>query len=157
MSKKQHPRGGFLEAGQMSIFWRILHQLITRYGNQPMGQPLVILTMVYLNARGMPPTMTQLCQATGLPKASVSRYVFSQIEAGLVKEMMDPNDRRRHLLVPTKKGRAEWRRQVRQMDQIFAEVEDQLREFQGEDDPRHGEELLARMTERTRNTAQRKR
>jgi len=155
MSKKR-PRGGFLEAGQMAIFWRILHLLIRRYGNQPMGQPLVILTMVYLNARGMPPTMTQLCEATGLPKASVSRYVFSQIEAGLVKETIDPNDRRRRLLVQTKKGRTEWRRQVNQMDRIFAEVEEQLSDFRGENDPRRGEELLARMTERTRNRARRK-
>ncbi len=132
----------------MAVFWRILHLLITRYGNQPMGQPLVVLTMVYLNARGIPPTMTQLCEATGLPKASVSRYVSSQIEAGLVKEKVDPKDRRRRLLVQTKKGRAEWRRQVKQMDKIFKEVDDQLQQFEGGTDPRSSKELLATMMQR---------
>lgn len=53
---------------QMAIFWRILHLLTARYGNHPMGQLLVALTMVFLNERGMPPTLTDLCEATGLPK-----------------------------------------------------------------------------------------
>lgn len=143
----------FFEAGQMAIFWSILHFMISRYGNQPMGQPLVILTMVYLNERGMPPTMTQLCQATGLPKASVSRYVSLQIEAGFVKETVDPNDRRRRGLVQTAKGRAEWKSQVREMNRIFKEIVEQVKEFRGEDDPRPAEELLEKMEKRTRNAS----
>ena len=145
----------FFEEGQMAVFWRILHLLIHRYGNNPMGQTLVVLTMVYLNDRGMPPTMTQLCEATGLPKASVSRYVASQIKSGHVEETIDPKDRRRRLLVQTKKGRAEWRWQVKQIDRIFNEVEEQLRQFHGEGDPRRAEELLKRMTQRTGKTLRR--
>jgi len=67
---------------QMGVFWRILHLITTRYGNYPMGQTLVALTMVFLNERGMPPTLTDLCKATGLPKASVSRYVSWQLREG---------------------------------------------------------------------------
>jgi DNA-binding MarR family transcriptional regulator len=149
-AKPKTKRGGFLEAGQMAVFWRILHLMVSRHGNQPMGQTLVVLTMVYLNDRGMPPTMTELCDATGLPKASVSRYVSTQISNGLVREKVDPNDRRRRMLVQTKKGRAEWLWQVDQMEKIFREVEDQMQRFERGLDPRGAEELLARMTERTR-------
>ena len=92
-------------SGQMAIFWRILHLLTARYGNYPMGQLLVALTMVFLNERGMPPTLTDLCKATGLPKASVSRYVSWQLSQGLAKETVDPKDRRRRLLVQTRKGK----------------------------------------------------
>ena len=91
--------------GQMALFWRILHLLTARYGNHPMGQLLVALTMVFMNERGTPPTMTEICAATGLPKSSVSRYVSWQIEQGLAREEVDPNDRRRRRLPDRRNGR----------------------------------------------------
>jgi DNA-binding MarR family transcriptional regulator len=151
MNAAQQSRRGFIEAGQMAVFWRILHMMVIRYGNQPMGHALVVLTLVYLNERGMPPTMTQLCKATGLPKASVSRYVSSQIKQELIKERVDPEDRRRRMLVLTSKGKTEWRWQVKQMDRIFSEVEDQLAVFRGAGDPRRAEELFELMSQRTRD------
>jgi DNA-binding MarR family transcriptional regulator len=107
---------------QMGIFWRILHLITSRYGNYPMGQTLVALTMVFLNERGMPPTLTDLCEATGLPKASVSRYVSWQIREGLCEEHVDPEDRRRRLLVQTNKGQEEWNWQLKELGQVFNEV-----------------------------------
>ena len=106
----------------MVVFWRILHLLIMRYGNQPMGQLLVALTMIFLNERGMPPTLSQICEATGLPKASVSRYVSWQIKHGLVVEKIDPDDRRRRYLKQTTKGKQEWQWQQEQIDHLFSEV-----------------------------------
>jgi DNA-binding MarR family transcriptional regulator len=107
---------------QMGIFWRILHLITSRYGNYPMGQTLVALTMVFLNERGMPPTLTDLCEATGLPKASVSRYVSWQLREGLCEEHLDPKDRRRRLLVQTNKGQEEWDWQLRELGKVFNEV-----------------------------------
>jgi len=109
----------------MAIFWRILHLLISRYGNNPMGQLLVALTMVFLNERGMPPSLTDLCEATGLPKASVSRYVTAQIKNGLVTEEIDPNDRRRRYLKQTEKGKREWSWQIEQIEKLFAVIADE--------------------------------
>ena len=109
----------------MAIFWRILHLLIARYGNNPMGQLLVALTMVFLNERGMPPSLTDLCEATGLPKASVSRYVTAQIKNGLVTEEIDPNDRRRRYLKQTEKGKREWSWQIEQIEKLFAVIADE--------------------------------
>jgi DNA-binding MarR family transcriptional regulator len=145
MDSPEAPRSGFLEAGQMVVFWRILHMMITRYGNNPMGQTLVVLTMVFLNERGMPPTMSQLCDATGLPKASVSRYVSNQIQSGLIMEVIDPSDRRRRLLVQTDEGKEEWRWQLAQLDRIFSETDARVNQYDIAEDEKNPKRLLARM------------
>ena len=137
--------------GQMSIFWRILHLMTARYGNHPMGQLLVALTMVFLNERGMPPTLTDLCEATGLPKGSVSRYVSWQLDEGLVRESVDPADRRRRLLVQTRKGKSEWRWQIKQLEKLFGEVGELDRKMRVEGDERDAEDILELMKELTRN------
>ncbi len=133
--------------GQMALFWRILHLLTARYGNHPMGQLLVALTMVFMNERGTPPTMTEICAATGLPKSSVSRYVSWQIEQGLAREEVDPNDRRRRRLVQTPKGKAEWRWQVKQIGQLFDEISELDNSFRLSSDRPGAEDLLERLIE----------
>ena len=145
MDNPEESNSDFLQAGQMVVFWRILQMMITRYGNHPMGQVLVVVTMIFLNDRGMPPTMSQLCEATGLPKASVSRYVSTQIKDGLVEEIIDPDDRRRRLLVQTDKGKAEWRWQMEQLDQIFIETRARVNQPNIDANQREPELLLARM------------
>lgn len=112
----------FNSAGQMVIFWRILHLITGTYGNYPAGQLLIALTMVFLHQRGMNPTLSDLCKATGLPKATVSRYVSWQLKEGLAEEIIDPNDRRRRILLQTDKGRAAWRWQAEQLRKLFREV-----------------------------------
>ena len=135
----------------MAIFWRTLHLLIGRYGNNPMGQLLVALTMVFLNERGIPPTMTDLCEATGLPKASVSRYVTAQINEGLVTEEIDPNDRRRRFLLQTAKGKKEWNWQITQLEKIYTtiSVEENAARTEGFRDS--AESLMEKMIELTEN------
>ncbi len=113
---------------QMGVFWRILHLITARYGNYPMGQTLVALTMVFLNEQGLPPTLTDLCEATGLPKASVSRYVSWQLREGLCEEHIDPADRRRRLLIQTEKGKAEWEWQIKELNKVFADAVKAYRE-----------------------------
>jgi DNA-binding MarR family transcriptional regulator len=137
---------GFTPDAQMALFWRILHLMLARYGSHPMGQLLVALTMVFLNERGMPPTLTDLCRATGLPKSSVSRYVTWQIEEGLAKETVDPNDRRRAYLVQTPKGRAEWIWQVEQLERLFTEVRALDKDLYRSGKTRDAKALLERMT-----------
>jgi DNA-binding MarR family transcriptional regulator len=140
---------------QMAIFWRILHLLTARYGNHPMGQLLVALTMLFLNLRGMPPTLTDLCAATGLPKASVSRYVSWQLSEGLVTEKIDPNDRRRRLLVQTAAGKKEWEWQIQELEKLFTEITELDMDEGFGDKRRSAGELLEHMTELTRNSPSR--
>lgn len=104
---------------QMVIFWRIIHLYMSRYGSIPLGQMLVELTTTVLNELGRPPTVTDLCEATGLPKSSISRYISAQMKAGMVAEVIDPNDRRRRKLVLTDKGINERRWQVKQVRKII--------------------------------------
>ena len=133
--------------GQMALFWRILHLLTARYGNHPMGQLLVALTMVFMNERGTPPTMTEICAATGLPKSSVSRYVSWQIEQGLATEQVDPRDRRQRRLVQTAKGKAEWEWQVSQIGNLFEEIGELDNSFRLSSERPDARELLERMIE----------
>jgi DNA-binding MarR family transcriptional regulator len=107
---------------QMIIFWRIMHMHMARYGSIPLGQMLVELTTVVLNELGRPPTVTDLCDATGLPKSSISRYISSQMTRNMVSEVIDPNDRRRRKLVLTEKGMEERRWQVKQVRKIIEDV-----------------------------------
>lgn len=139
----------------MAIFWRLLHLIVSRYGSYPMGQLLVALTMVFLNERGMPPTLTDICEATGLPKSSVSRYVSWQLQQGLAKERVDPDDRRKRYLVQTAKGKKEWRWQVKQLERLFDEIGELDREFLRVGKRRNAEELLARMKQLTQEAPDR--
>lgn len=107
---------------QMVIFWRMLHLFTARYGSIPLGQLLVGLTTITLNELGRPPTVGELCAATGLPKSSISRYIAAQMELGVVTEEIDPQDRRRRKLMPTDEGRTERQWQIQQMRKILQEI-----------------------------------
>jgi DNA-binding MarR family transcriptional regulator len=145
VSAKNKKAAALSPEAEMAIFWRILHLLTARYGNHPMGQLLVALTMVFLNDRDRPPTMTELCRATGLPKASVSRYVSWQIKQGLAREVIDPDDRRQRRLVQTPKGRQENQWQSKQLSKLFDEIGEAGNALETVD----GDTLLARMFELT--------
>lgn len=108
---------------QVVIFWRIMHMYMARYGSIPLGQMLVELTTIVLNEMDRPPTVTDLCDATGLPKSSISRYISAQMTQGMVAEVIDPNDRRRRKLVLTDKGKDERRWQVKHVRKIMEDVQ----------------------------------
>jgi DNA-binding MarR family transcriptional regulator len=107
--------------------------------------------MVFLNERGMPPTLTDICRATGLPKSSVSRYIAWQIDQGLAKENVDPNDRRKRYLVQTRKGRTEWHWQTAQVGRLFNEIATLDRELRHSGQTRAGEAHVERMTMLTKD------
>ncbi len=136
---------------RMAIFWHILHLLIARYGNHPMGQLLVALTAVFLSERGMPPTLTDLCDATGLPKASVSRYVSWQVKSGMASEAIDPTDRRRHFLLQTAKGKCEWRWQMEHIQKLFDVIADEAKEISQGFPVDTAADVMEKMMNATRN------
>jgi DNA-binding MarR family transcriptional regulator len=125
---------------QMVIFWRIMHMYMARYGSIPLGQMLVELTTVVLNELGRPPTVTDLCDATGLPKSSISRYISAQMTQGLIAEVIDPADRRRRKLILTDKGKEERKWQVKHVRKILEDVKNWDEKAAGEGhalDPDH--------------------
>jgi len=114
---------------QHLMMWRMLHLLMARYGSAPLGQALVGITNTLLNEMGHAPTVTELCEATGLPKSSISRYISAQMEQGVVTEDIDPRDRRRRMLRQTDEGKKERQWMIREMRRIVSDLhaEDQER------------------------------
>ena len=150
-SDEKFPR--FSTAGQMGIFWRILHLTTVAWGNYPAGQLLVALTMAFLHNRGMNPTVTDLCKATGLPKATVSRYVSWQLSQNLAREVIDPNDRRRRVLIRTEQGQKAWDWQIEKVAKIFSDVIEQSTRFHragGKYEPHDLLTIMKRITDQDR-------
>ena len=90
-----------------ATFWRMVSLAVHRYGSAPTGQLLMVLTMILLERSGYQPTVTELADITQLPKSTVSRYVAAEMKAGMLEEIIDPEDRRRRRLRPTNQAKAE--------------------------------------------------
>ena len=112
---------------QHLMMWRVLHLLMARYGSIPLGQALVGMTNTILNEMGHAPTVTELCEATGLPKSSISRYISAQMEQGVVTEDIDPRDRRRRMLRQTEDGKKERQWMIREMRKIVGDLHEEDR------------------------------
>jgi len=128
---------------QHLMMWRMLHLLMARYGSIPLGQALVGITNTVLNEMGHAPTVTELCEATGLPKSSISRYISAQMEQGVVTEDIDPRDRRRRMLRQTNEGQKERQWMLNEMRKIVSDLHDEDRERSGR--PADAEVELQRM------------
>ena len=90
---------------KIAVSWGFLHMMVSRYGNHPMGQILVALTLNVLHRNGHNPTVDEVCKATGIPKSTVSRYVSWQLGHGFLEEEIDPSDRRHRKLIQTEKAK----------------------------------------------------
>lgn len=99
------------------LLWSFVYLSVHRYGGNPCGEVLLVLTIMLLDEAGQNVTMSELADVTGLPKSNVSRYVSDQLRIGHLSEKIDPTDRRRRVLHPTAAGREE-RRWM--MDQLRA-------------------------------------
>ena len=104
-----------------ATFWRMVYMGVHRYGSTSTGALLTVLTITLLDKAGYNPTIPELVDITGLKKSNVARYVSRQIQAGLITEFIDPQNRRRRQLCPTDEGRKveEWhRRQTLEMSRV---------------------------------------
>jgi len=90
-----------------AAFWRIVDLCVHRYGSVPSGHMLVAFTIILLDRTDYHPTVGELADLTRLPKSTVSRYVATDMNAGLLKEVIDPDDRRRRHIHPTRKAKEE--------------------------------------------------
>ncbi len=87
--------------------WSFAFMSVHRYGGNPSGEVLLVLTILMLDQAGQNVTVSELAEITGLPQSNVSRYVSDQLRIGHLEEEIDPKDRRRRVLRPTDEGRAE--------------------------------------------------
>ncbi len=117
---KRNPIGG--EAGEIyAMFWRLMEMSVHRYGSFPTGQLFVVLTIMLLDRADYHPTIGELAEITRLPKSTVSRYVSIEMSNGFLEEVIDPEDRRRRRMHPTRLARKEqeWHQQkVREIGEL---------------------------------------
>ncbi len=88
----------------LSYQWRALDFCLALFGNVPLGQHFVHLTLMAVHDRGWYPTVSELTAITGLTRPSVSRHSKALMDAGLIRGEIDDEDRRRRILRPTKSG-----------------------------------------------------
>ena len=110
-----------------ATFWRLIELAVHRYGSAPTGQLLTVLTLLMLDRVDYHPTVGELARITRLPKSTVSRYVSTEMSCGYLEEQIDPEDRRRRLLYPTRQAREEqvWHQQ--RVREIAEQTEQALR------------------------------
>ena len=80
---------------------------LQRYGSYPTGHLHVILTIMMMDRVGYYLTVSELAKIVRLPKSTVSRYVSSEMSSGFLKEVIDPDDRRRRHLHMTDQAKEE--------------------------------------------------
>ena len=104
------------------VLWRFLQLAVHRYNSGLTGEVLVVMTIVILARSGRNPTVSELTSITRIPKSNVSRYVSKQLAAGHLTEEINPQDRRRRMLCPTKAGIKEQEWISQQISQLAATI-----------------------------------
>jgi DNA-binding MarR family transcriptional regulator len=102
--------------------WRFMHLSVHRYNGSLTGEVLVVLTILLLDRANANPTISELADMTRLPKSNISRYVSNQLKIGHLTEQIDPEDRRRRILMPTEAGRKELKWVQTQISSMAADI-----------------------------------
>ncbi len=100
--------------------------------------------MVLVDVRENPnTTIGQVVERTGFPQSHVSSAVARLREAGVLVTTVDPDDKRRTLVAPSKEHLARVRRAQREMPAIDDELRLALIEIHGPDGAKHLEAAKA--------------
>jgi len=111
--------------GVYAAFWRLMDMSVHRYGSHPTGHLYIVITIMMLDRVEYRPTVSELAEIVRLPKSTVSRYVSAEMNSGFLKEVIDPDDRRRRRLHLTDLAREEvhWHQeQVRRIAELSTQV-----------------------------------
>ena len=106
----------------LEVLWRFMHLSVHRYNGSLTGEVLVVLTILLLDRANANPTISELADMTRLPKSNISRYVSNQLKIGHLTEQIDPEDRRRRILMPTEAGRKELKWIQTQISSMAADI-----------------------------------
>jgi hypothetical protein len=87
------------------IFRRLFERIIELYGHTtPVGEVFLRMVTDFHWREGEEVTVTGLASRYGFPRSTVSRVIAALIDEGRAREVIDADDRRRRLLVPTDEG-----------------------------------------------------
>jgi DNA-binding MarR family transcriptional regulator len=107
---------------RFDFMWAMISYHAHRFGGRPIAEMLVSWTMIMLADRGVAPTIGELATATGMPRATVSRYVNHQIEVGWIEERVDATNRRRRELLQTELGAQELEHMMNYFHGLFQDM-----------------------------------
>jgi DNA-binding MarR family transcriptional regulator len=107
---------------RFDFMWAMISYHAHRFGGRPIAEMLVSWTMIMLADRGISPTIGELAKATGMPRATVSRYVNHQIEVGWIEERVDATNRRRRELLQTELGAQELEHMMNYFHGLFQDM-----------------------------------
>ena len=131
--------------------WRLIDYYLHTVGNGVLAQHHVNTTMLVMHVKEWYPTVQDLVRITGVNRSAVSRYVAELIREGLVAETIDPDDRRRRLLIPTAKGKEKNRQVVEFIkDSLQRTVRSYHRYNNGDGPPLGSKSCMIKMAERHR-------
>lgn len=89
---------------QLEWMWMMVGYSAHRFRGRPIAEVLASWTNIMLMHRGVHPTVGDIARASGLPRATVSRYVDHTIQQGWAEERVNQQDRRRRELYLTETG-----------------------------------------------------
>ncbi|NND35852.1 MAG: winged helix-turn-helix transcriptional regulator [Gammaproteobacteria bacterium] len=92
---------------QLEWLWVMVSFHAHQFRGRPIAEVLASWTNILLLHNGFNPTIGELAKASGLPRATISRYVSSTIQSGWAEERVDPRNRRRRELHLTEAGAKE--------------------------------------------------
>lgn len=137
---------------QLEWLWVMVSFHAHQFRGRPIAEVLASWTNILLIHKGFNPTIGDIARTSGLPRATVSRYVSSTIQSGWAEERVNPQDRRRRELHMTEAG-------AKELESIVGFFHDMFRELiatQPDDgDSLSGEEYRARLERMTAGISER--
>jgi DNA-binding MarR family transcriptional regulator len=107
---------------QVQWLWLVFAYHAHHFSRRPIGEALASWTTILLIENGHDPTIGDIARASGLPRATVSRYVQHQLHSGWLEECVNLNDRRRRELQLTPAGLQMLEQIVDSFHELFHEV-----------------------------------
>ena len=127
---------------QVEWLWLIVGYHAHRLRGRPIAEVLAAWTNILLLHKGINPTVGDIAKASGLPRATVSRYIDHNLNWGWAAERVNPEDRRRRELYLTEAGEKELDYIVEFFHEMFHDLVDSRPE---EGASETGEELIGRL------------
>jgi DNA-binding MarR family transcriptional regulator len=107
---------------QLEWLWVMVSYHAHQFRGRPIAEVLASWTNILLIHQGLNPTIGDIARASGLPRATVSRYVSNTIKNGWAEERVNPDNRRRRELHLTEAG-------AKELASIVAFFHDMFREL----------------------------
>lgn len=137
---------------QLEWLWVMVSFHAHQFRGRPIAEVLASWTNILLLHKGLNPTIGDLAKASGLPRATISRYVSSTIQNGWAEELVNPRNRRRRELHLTEAGAKELEAIV---EFFHAEFRELIASQPNDGETESGDDYLDRLAEMSERISER--